>query len=126
MNKWIMAFAPLLACWTSLLYIRTVKAIGIAALILTTANPLALSAFEMTPEMQQRLNAYRKQKNQINLVGWRSILFYCSLPDEPDKDLKDICERTQRSAEFFAAAGKVSLRTAKDAYEVGENSIVED
>ncbi len=72
-----------------------------------------------SPEKMKAYEEYKSQKHQKNLTGWKGILFYCSIRDEENKSLTEICDNSYRNAAFLAAAAKLPFVKARDAFDFG-------
>lgn len=79
-----------------------------------------------SPEKIKAYEEYTSQKHQKNLTGWKSVFFYCSIRDEENKSLTEICDNSYRNAAFLAAAAKVPFIKARDAFDLGFRAAADD
>lgn len=80
----------------------------------------------LTLEERQKLEEMQNSRNKQNFTGWKGVLIYCTDVEKSLMSLREICEKTYRNADFLAAASKLDLVKAKNAYELGFRSVVDD
>ena len=93
---------------------------------LAVAAQATIAEMQPTAEERQQAKQYQQVKNRQNFIGWKGILFYCSIDNQSNQALNEICERSYTNAEFLAAAAKINLAKAKDAYELCFRAVVGD
>ncbi len=90
------------------------------------AVPVATAEQQLTAEERQQVEQYQHEKNKKNFIGWKGILFYCSIENQSNRALNEICERSYTNVDFLAASAKINLVKAKSASDLGFRAIVDD
>ena len=101
----------------------TLAAMGLALLL---GGISAFAQQRPTADEQRVFEERKARKNKQNFTGWKGILFYCPDRDQSNQALKEICDKTHSNAAFLAAAAKLNLVKAHDAYELGFKARVGD